>query len=66
MSEKLWEVARRELADDEYPVWFLKHYAGMGRRQGASIIGISAEQFRYRLAKAERKMDAVLGKETAA
>jgi DNA-directed RNA polymerase specialized sigma24 family protein len=46
------------LSPDELAVWVAKHYRGLGRRSGSRVLNITEEQFRLRLDRANRKMDA--------
>lgn len=63
---QLLETARRELTGPQFDVWFAKHYHGYGRRAGSLALGISEEQFRYRLRRADLKMRPHLEQENAA
>ncbi len=65
-EQELLALARSKLDDLEFRVWFAKHYQHLGRRAGSLALGITEEVFRYRLATATRKMDAIQREETAA
>lgn len=64
-DRELIQYARLHLADGIFVVWFAKHYQGYGRRAGSLMLGITEEQFRHRLATADRAI-AAHRKETAA
>ncbi len=55
-DRELLQLARQHLTDDEFDVWFAKHYNGNGRRTGSLALNITAEAFRHRLRTAEQKI----------
>lgn len=65
-DQELLTLARQHLEPDQFTVWFAKHYQHLGRRAGSLALGISEEAWRYRLATATRKLDAVKAKKSAA
>jgi hypothetical protein len=48
--------AEQLLTAAEFRVWLAKHVLGLGRRSGSMALGISEDAFRYRLARADRKL----------
>ena len=65
-DRQLLALARKELTDQEFRVWFAKHYNGNGRRSGSLALGISEDAWRHRLRTAEAKLAPHIDKENAA
>lgn len=55
-DRQLLELAQKTLTEPEYQVWVAKHYQGHGRWDGSLALGITVDQFRYRLNTATRKL----------
>lgn len=53
-------LATEHLDADDLAVWIAKHAHGYGRRAGALALNLTEEQFRYRLARADRTMKTIL------
>lgn len=54
------ELAKKHLTPDDLRVWQAKHVYGYGRHAGSFALGITAEQYRYALARADRIMKPLL------
>lgn len=59
-DREIIRIARDTLTDAELEVWLAKHVAGKGRRAGSLALGITEDAWRYRLAQADRKIQAHL------
>lgn len=57
-DREIIRIARDTLTDHELEVWLAKHIAERGRRSGSLALGITEDAWRYRLAKADRKISA--------
>lgn len=66
-DRELLKLARHELTTTEFDVWFAKNYRELGRYSGSLALGITVDQYRYRLHTATQKIDrALTRKDTAA
>lgn len=65
-DRELLLLARNTLTLEEFSVWFAKHYAGNGRRSGSLALGITEDQWRYRLARATLKITVAIENTEAA
>jgi hypothetical protein len=65
-DRELIALAKRALTEQEFKVWFAKHYRYLGRRTGARALRISENQWRYRLGRAEVALDEALDRKDAA
>ena len=55
-DRELIRIAASLLTDEEFRVWIAHHVDGKGRRSGSLALGISEDQWRYRLRNAHAKI----------
>lgn len=65
-TRELIQIAREHLTPDEFNVWITKHIAGRGRRAGSLALGITEDAWRYRLTRAELKLQTALERKAEA
>jgi DNA-directed RNA polymerase specialized sigma24 family protein len=62
LKEQL-RLATQHLDPQALEVWIAKHLHGYGRRAGSLALGITEEQFRHRLHRADSTMKRILNEE---
>ena len=65
-DRELLTIARHELLEEEFDVWFANTYRNMGRHNGSIDLRITEAQWRARLTTARRKIAVALDKRSAA
>lgn len=65
-DRQLIHQATLTLTSDELAVWLTKHIAGKGRRTGSLILGITEDQWRYRIRSADLKLATINARRNAA
>lgn len=64
-DRELLALAAVTLNDDEFRVWFTKHYHQLGRRKGSLHLGITEDQWRYHERNAQAKMTTAIQENAA-